>query len=257
MALPTDFPTWASDTNYSSGPDNGQPTKVVPTSGDQASGFVALTAANPRKFNWLLNNAAQWFAYLKALPSRSEFLSSTFAWTAQHTFTLDVNYNAAKTFARFLPLISAQVTGGAPADVYFQGGTVGVQSFWKWSSGVSAEIVVDLDLPTGAVLTGMTALFSQSGGTNTGLSVALATWAVNASTGAIGSVTQMRAATATPGATGAVVVSVPVAGGASQAIDRSTNQYALLVAADTTSSLATIKLNGLWVQYTMPGYRNG
>lgn len=47
-------PTWATDANYTSGPDIGTPTQNAPTVGDMAEGFVPGAGADPTLVNYLL-----------------------------------------------------------------------------------------------------------------------------------------------------------------------------------------------------------
>lgn len=95
MAQPsTDFPDFASDTNYATGPDVGTPTKVAPSAGEISSGFIRQTAAVPQYMNYLLSTARQWFNYLKTLQSDAQFLGFNFSWTGTHTHAAVTTHNA-------------------------------------------------------------------------------------------------------------------------------------------------------------------
>ena len=61
---PDKFPSWATDTNYTSGPDNGTVTKLEPISGALAQGFQRGKRAPAKWMNWLLGKNADWLAYL-------------------------------------------------------------------------------------------------------------------------------------------------------------------------------------------------
>jgi hypothetical protein len=52
---------WATDENYSSGPDTGTPTKVDPSS--YLNGFIKATAAAPQHMNYLLNRITTWLSF--------------------------------------------------------------------------------------------------------------------------------------------------------------------------------------------------
>lgn len=54
------LPDWATDTNYTTGPDVGQPTKVQPLSGEVAQGYFRGGRPPAEKFNWWQNKVGQW-----------------------------------------------------------------------------------------------------------------------------------------------------------------------------------------------------
>lgn len=66
MPRPTQLPLWATDANYPAGSDPwaGSPTKVAPTSGDQARGWTPNQEPSPQAFNWWKNLVGQWFTWL-------------------------------------------------------------------------------------------------------------------------------------------------------------------------------------------------
>lgn len=57
MSRPIQLPLWATDANYPPGSDPwaGSPTKIAPTSGDQAQGWVPNQEPSPEVFNWWKN----------------------------------------------------------------------------------------------------------------------------------------------------------------------------------------------------------
>lgn len=81
MAKPTDLPVWATDATYPAGPDPwaNQPTKVEPTSGDQARGFIPFQEPPPEAFNWWMNLVYLWILWLNGL------------WGTDGSLTLDAN----------------------------------------------------------------------------------------------------------------------------------------------------------------------
>jgi len=61
----TPLPTFATDANYTSGPDNTLATKVAMVSGEQAQGFFRTGRAAARKVNWLLNKIGAWIDWIQ------------------------------------------------------------------------------------------------------------------------------------------------------------------------------------------------
>lgn len=66
MPLPAELPEWSTDTNYSSGPDVGLPTRLIPTSGERASGYIRGTRPPARKLNWLIGLVCDWITHLSS-----------------------------------------------------------------------------------------------------------------------------------------------------------------------------------------------
>lgn len=64
MAKPSEVPAWATDTNYSSGPDVGTATKVDPGAGVKAQGHVPGTRGAAQTMNWWKNLVGSWIDYL-------------------------------------------------------------------------------------------------------------------------------------------------------------------------------------------------
>jgi hypothetical protein len=60
MAQPEKSPLWATDTTYSSGPFTGQPTKVEPSAGLRASGYVPGTKLPFPRLNFWMNLVGQY-----------------------------------------------------------------------------------------------------------------------------------------------------------------------------------------------------
>lgn len=64
MARPTDFPDFATDTNYTNGPDVGTSTKIEPSAGELAEGHVGGTAPPAQKENWWKNLVGLWVRHV-------------------------------------------------------------------------------------------------------------------------------------------------------------------------------------------------
>lgn len=174
MAKPgTLFPTWASLSNYSTGPDVGTPTKIMPSAGEIADGFVPDTAAVPQYMNSLLNLASQWFTYLNGLASDAQFLGNSFHFTgAAMVFdgTLSVGGNTefngdilirgagseltftpGRTYKKMLPLSQGLLYGDAGT---FGNITAGGVNLYQSGNANGTSINFHLDLPVGCQLLG-------------------------------------------------------------------------------------------------------
>lgn len=64
MAKPPSIPTWATDTNYASGPYTGTPTKTEPSGLKKARGWDPGERPGGQSFNWWWNLVGQWCSYL-------------------------------------------------------------------------------------------------------------------------------------------------------------------------------------------------
>ncbi len=65
MTRPTLDPSWATDTNYTGGPDVGTAVKVVPGSGLRSQGWDPNDRPGAQHLNAMLNAHGAWFNYLK------------------------------------------------------------------------------------------------------------------------------------------------------------------------------------------------
>lgn len=84
MAKPTQpIPTWASDTNFASGPDAGSPTKATPSAGIMSQGQVPGTFFGSQWWNYLINTLGVWLAYFNTWISSSEEIVYPVAKTRQ------------------------------------------------------------------------------------------------------------------------------------------------------------------------------
>ncbi len=91
MAKPASVPSWATDANFSSGPESGSPTKVEPSSGAKAQGQVPGQPYRGPRMNWLFNLLCQWATYLNNLPTDNDFRNANFTWGGDHVFTNQVD----------------------------------------------------------------------------------------------------------------------------------------------------------------------
>lgn len=82
MAKPSSYPDFATDVNYTNGPDVGTPTKVEPSAGERAEGNVAGTAPAAQKANWWQNLVGKWTAWFDLIASGFQSLSSS-TWTSR------------------------------------------------------------------------------------------------------------------------------------------------------------------------------
>lgn len=74
VARPSSFVSWATDTNFASGPDSGLPTKETPdpSAGVIAQGFLPGSPLAGPRLNWLANKLASWTEYLAAIIDANE-----------------------------------------------------------------------------------------------------------------------------------------------------------------------------------------
>jgi hypothetical protein len=157
MTLPvTDFPAFASNANYATGPDVGTPTKVVPPA--PADGFVPETAAVPQYVNYLFENIKQHITYLRNLAAEA------FTWTGVHTWsntvgfggtvfsTNEIAYTAPKT--RRVMLSPAQFFPNTTSTVWTLSPNGGGEVVWAASATVSPDLLVGTShVPNGAIVT--------------------------------------------------------------------------------------------------------
>lgn len=192
--------------------------------------------------------------YLTALAPA--LFGRVFAWTAQHTFAQEINYDALKTFRKIIPLASG-LTPSPPGTFtpVFQPPFL-APPCWVWPAGSSLTdlLTFAVDLPTGAVVTDLDiSVHDVSGGHN--VMAVLSGWPIVGG-GGVGSLISMRFANPVmPG--GDFPVNVPQNGAAIQAIDRSTNDYAISIAIENPGAPTIAELSWVSIGYTMPGYRNG
>lgn len=161
MAKPVTNPVWATDTNFSSGPKAGSPTKVEPSTGAKQQGDVPGQQYRGERHNWWMNLVYQWILYLAGLASDSEFLNETFVWTGSHRwngallFTNDATYVTPKITVKYLDL-SQGVINADSKGVFVE------STGWSFVDP-TGEVNVPLELPSGAVITGVEGNGSNDG----------------------------------------------------------------------------------------------
>ncbi len=64
VSRPTTYPTWATNTNYASGPAAGTPTKVTPSAGQIADGWRPQEAPPATQENWWHGFVGDWVTWL-------------------------------------------------------------------------------------------------------------------------------------------------------------------------------------------------
>ncbi len=291
MAKPaTPAQGWATDTNYSTGPNAGTPTKVEPSAGEKASGFVPGSAAVAQHMNFELNLLAQWTQYLDGLETDPDFVDQDFAWGGEHTFDADVNIEGQAAVGTlrvgngdiFLDVGGAEVlysTGGVPDPIsrntYISlakgqaalgPGSDAELGLWRnagqlyWfvdASASSARLHFPLELPTGAKVNGVTAGFkNQSAGSR---DVAINIYSAFVNVGTPGSSALTNATQAGTGAatlsSGADTVVAAVVGGllpGYDIIDNTVNYWSI----EVEFTGGNVELHWLAVSWDDPGPRN-
>lgn len=87
MPYPYSDPNWASDANFSSGPESGTATKVSPGAGALAQGWVPGLGFVGPYGNYILNLLCSWIVgYLKDLHNQVEFLNKAYTFTGAHVY---------------------------------------------------------------------------------------------------------------------------------------------------------------------------
>lgn len=146
---PSALPLWASDTNFSTGPESGTPVKVEPSTGAKQQGWVPGQPWRGPRMNWWQNLVYQWTQYLDDLAAQN------FAWTGTHSSVNEITYASAKT--RTLTRAFGGVGPGDATGGQLEHGPLGNGSVYlrRVASSVLAPAWQEpLDLPVGAIITG-------------------------------------------------------------------------------------------------------
>jgi hypothetical protein len=233
-----------------------------PGSTRQATGFVAGKKAPSKWFNWLHKGAHDWFEYLDNLHNETEFLNKAYAWTGAHTFDEDVNFAVPRTYAKWIPLEDGQWSESDISVGFTSDGDATLMPRWTWAAASpdTAFVSFPVDLPTGATITGAKVVANAQAGHL--VRARLANWAIDQTTGARTFTAIMRriggnASTSAAGTGGDSVYSLDAITGVSQLIDRAAGSTQLRVSIQDVSAVAASYLYGVWIQWTLPGYRNG
>jgi hypothetical protein len=118
MARPTGtLPTFATDTNFTGGGENGLAVKAEPAGAVLAQGHRSDLAWAARYENWWKNKVGAFISYLNGLATDAEFLANDFAWTGDHTFVAGtsgevVGYSTPQNLYRSVSVAEAQGTSG-------------------------------------------------------------------------------------------------------------------------------------------------
>jgi hypothetical protein len=139
MNIPKDLPTWATDQNYTNGPDVGTPTKIVPSSGELAEGNIRGTAPSPQKFNYWQNNVSAWIESLAPLAANNWFPVFEMATTGETTAAAGEEFWAfsGRSGGGSEQSVAASGRGSAIAFIDRAGGTTDEGNLWV-SSGLGS-----------------------------------------------------------------------------------------------------------------------
>lgn len=134
MAQPP-LPVWATDTNFSSGPKSGSPTKIEPSLGAKQQGDVPGQPYRSERKNWLFNLFAEWCRYARDLHLETAFLDKAYDWINNHIFQALVTFES-----------GFEVTGGG--DVSFGSSALLRTSAVKSKHFMVDELNTDLTIPS-------------------------------------------------------------------------------------------------------------
>lgn len=235
MAKPSSVLSWATNAL----------TRLVPSGGEIATGFVAADKPPARYLNHLWGLAGDWTAYLDNLHNEADFLNKSYAWvTGSHSFATDVElsgasnevvYGAARTFQRYMVPVASQ--GNWTYDPF---------SFSVKTSTSSADYHAAIDVPFGATLTAVAMGCRQpSGGSGGAGSLSFAVGAITCLPGVANAPVSVGVTNYVAGASWQSLTTGPVVA------VRSANQPFVLRA--TSSSSAAVDEIG-WISwvFTLP-----
>lgn len=236
---PGTTPSWGTDANYPAGTDpwSSTPTRVAPTSGEQAAGYAPKDEPPAQWLNWLWGFAADWIAYFAAIIDSNE----------EHT------YQTAKSRT-----IYVGVNGGEGTEA---GWAYGVDRYLV-GSGDSDSVFLDIGkyLPSGAILKEVHALIKpgtarSSGGSPLHRMSMLVHKLTGYSTFVASDIgyTQLGSTQTDDGTANRQLLS---ATGLTEVIGRSTTVYQVEVAAGDTASSNNDRFHGLKLVFDDPGPRN-
>lgn len=103
LPISADLPLWSTDTNFTNGPDTGTPTKVAPSAGQIAEGYLPDSEPPAQWFNWFQNAISKHISPLVG--------AAVHNWR-NHVVTAasDGEYNHANAFCSTMSAVS----GGVP-----------------------------------------------------------------------------------------------------------------------------------------------
>jgi hypothetical protein len=265
MAKPSAPVTWATDTNYASGSETGQTTRLAPSSGFKAQGFLPAEECPARYMNWCIGALADWTGYLDALPTDPDFVGVDFVWAGEHEFDDLVTFDATATFNVAPKLASSaelEYTPGRSRTVIIPlvGAVASVVPdtefvFTSAAGGPVASVnglkyAVPLRLPQGAIVTRVRAVLYRGHGTPGAASptLKLYRYQVDMTTGVV-TAFAAPAATLTQTLTG-VFSQPPLSTGAITITIETDSSYAFEWTASDTAASTPDSLQAIEVQYT-------
>jgi hypothetical protein len=159
------------------------------------------------------------------------------------------SFPAPKQYSKSIPLAAGIVRNNA---VDWQPGP---PSYWSWNAGqVGGKVCFPIDLPTGAIIQSIKLGLQAT--TGHVVTAQLHTWFLNLDSGARGGPLTMRSYSQAA-VNGVQRVIVPIFGGAGQLVLRDNWDYQLTVMIDNPGAVNTSRLDYVWIQWTMPGIRQG
>jgi len=147
MAAPTDFPDFSTDTNFTNGPQVGTATKVEPTAGELAEGYVPGTATPAQKMNWWMNLVGRWVRHFadERLPAIDAAIAAIIATSIPNAITAAVEPGTyAPTLSNPQDISSATVSAAWYSRV---GNTVHVELRVAYTSGATGLKAATITLP--------------------------------------------------------------------------------------------------------------
>lgn len=174
MPRPSALPEWATDPTYTSGPQEGEATRLAPTSGEMAQGFFQGKRPPARKANWLLGLLCDWVKYLSEGSARygsgSSVAQSPIEWqnvaVGGEEFSVDSDTAVeVPTAGRYLVAWSGNVVSSSSGDaisiglaLQVGGVTVGVAAARRFTTAsnsvrVANTTLVEISTPASQRLT--------------------------------------------------------------------------------------------------------
>lgn len=171
MAKPTiTIPTWATDTNFASGPKSGLPSRgsAAPSAGDRAQGFVAGQGLMSGWLNRLFGEILNWTAWLDATPAANldDIGSWVFGTGADGAGVINSNTTLTRAMNYTTLTVSAGAvltTAGCPIHCTTSCTVTGAGSMIDWSGNVGGAS--GTGGAGGAALTGVVLSGGAAGGT--------------------------------------------------------------------------------------------
>lgn len=278
MAKPVTLPSWATDTNFSSGAESGSSVKLEPSAGVKAQGWIPGNSLPARWLNWWANLVYSWIAYVDGLSTDAQFLGTLWVWTQAHvwngsfgpclrdTQTCEVLYTGVSgtpsSRSRTVCIDPTALSGGI--------GAVGGTEFYAevlakfqtstspalarigggFDGGGIAQGVIDLGpyLPTGAVISSIRARVGALGTSNVALRLHVST--PNFAGAGSGVVTSLDTAVAL------TTADTLDSGGISVTVDKATKTYHLAIENIGATSSDALEVYGVELNYNDPGPRN-